>query len=326
MRAVVCHGFGSPSVMKVCSVPIPKVEPLQVLVRVKAAGVNRGDIVQRMGHYPPPPGVTDILGLEAAGVVESIGSDVSSLKVGDRVMALLGGGGYADCVAVNETHCMPIPDQLDFITAAAIPETFLTAFQAIRLHTTTKAGDKVLFHAGASGVGTAGCQLARHFGATTIVTCSENKIEKKRGIADHIVSRHDVSTIAERVCDKVGENSVDLIVDPIFGGGYLEQNVKMLAVDGTVVVLGFMAGHKLPGMSALPLFAKRASIKFSTLRSQSDGYKANLVRQFSESCYSALALGQLKPIVQEVMPLEEASKAHEFMATNGTVGKLVLTM
>lgn len=332
MRAVLLPQFGAATVLKYATdVPIPQLQrkSRDLLIKVRAAGVNRGDIMQRKGHYPPPKGASEIMGMEAAGVVEDVGDASGKFKVGDRVMCLLAGGGYGEYLAVHEGSCMPIPEGMSFTDAAGIPEVFLTAFQSMRINGNVQAGDTVLVHAGASGVGTAACQLAKLFGATSVTTSSEGKVGECKKFADHAVSRTpDAETkkqFAPKVIEALGGAKVNLIIDPVFGGGYLEEDAEVMAVDGKVIVLAFMGGSKLKGFSAVPLFRKRTEIKFSTLRSQSSAYKKKLVDAFTEQALGAFASKDMAPVISKVLPIQQVAEAHQEVESNATVGKIVLS-
>ena len=330
MRGVAVDGKGGPEVMRIADdLPVPVLKPTEVMIRVHATSVNRVDTVQRKGLAPVPPGASPILGVEAAGVVADVGAEVTEWKTGDRVMCLIPGGGYAEYAVADQHTCLAVPPNMSWAAAAATCETFLTAFQAMKLNADVQPGDHVLIHAGASGVGTAACQLCRHvLRATSITTSSEGKVAECAKYADHAVSRtKNESTgaqFSDKVIEAIGGAKVNLVIDPVFGGGYLQENAEVLAADGKIVVLAFMGGPTIPDFNAMPLFRKRAEIKFSTLRSQPLAYQARLVKAFREQCYAKLVDGSLSPVVQAVLPLAEVRKAHELIESNDTVGKIVL--
>lgn len=318
-----------------------------VLVRVKATAVNRADTMQRKGLYPPPPGASEILGLEAAGVVEEVGSEVQDWKAGDKVMCLLSGGGYADFVCVDMGSILPVPEGYSYVEAAALPEVFLTAWQALAMDRQPKAGDRVLIHAGASGVGTAAAQLVeRVLGGVAITTSSDDKVSACQQFASIAVSRTANPETGKCFADKVndalqrsadslppGPPGVQLIIDPVFGGTYLNEDAEVLGVDGRVVVLAFMGGSTIKDFTAAPLFfRKRAVIQFSTLRSRDISYKSALVANFRSRAWpyfsdlSRPASRRLAPVISAVLPFGDVAKAHTMVEANQTTGKVVLDL
>lgn len=349
MRAVIAKGFGKPSVLSVSSdVPVPRLtSPEHVLLRVKATAVNRGDTAQRKGFYPPPPNTTDIMGLEACGVVESVGSNVSAVSAGDKVMALLPGGGYGEYVSVHAGHLLPLPRHMSFEDGAAIAEVFLTAWQCLQLNMRVKKSDHVLLHAGASGVGTAAAQLTQKvLGGTAVVTCSEKKVPEALKYAKYAVSRTP-TTISTTLADgKVQTNTycfedkirnllgkkplINAVIDPVFGGSYLTETINVCADDAEITVLAMMGGATLEKFNASVAFRKRISIKFSTLRSRDDAYKSLLVKSFADNALpffddSLPAAQRVVPVVDKVLPIGDVAKAHELIDASDSIGKIVLT-
>ncbi len=297
--------------------------PSEVLVEVAAAGLNRADCLQRRGFYPAPPGVpADVPGLEFAGMVESVGGSVSAWKPGDRVMGIVGGGSMATRLVTEGAELMAVPRELSLEEAAAVPEVFLTAYDAIVLQGGLGAGRSVLFHAVASGVGTAGIQLASVIGATSIGTSrTADKLPRCTEIGlNHAVLVED-GNFAEEVLE-AAPNGVDVILDTI-GAAYLTQNVKVIGKKGRIIVIGLMGGVK--GELALgSLLAKRASIHGSVLRSRSPEEKAELTKSFTDEILGRFASGDLKPIIDDVLPMTDVQAAHRRMEANETFGKLVL--
>lgn len=297
--------------------------PSEVLVEVAAAGLNRADCLQRRGFYPAPPGVPpDVPGLEFAGMVESVGGSVSAWKPGDRVMGIVGGGSMATRLVTEGAELMAVPRELSLEEAAAVPEVFLTAYDAIVLQGGLGAGRSVLFHAVASGVGTAGIQLASVIGATSIGTSrTADKLPRCTEIGlNHAVLVED-GNFAEEVLE-AAPNGVDVILDTI-GAAYLTQNVKVIGKKGRIIVIGLMGGVK--GELALgSLLAKRASIHGSVLRSRSPEEKAELTKSFTDEILGRFASGDLKPIIDDVLPMTDVQAAHRRMEANETFGKLVL--
>ena len=305
-------------------IDLPEPGPSQVLVEVAAAGGKRTDSLDRPGFYPAPPGVpADVPGLEFAGVIESVGDAVSAWKPGDRVMGIVGGGSMATRVLTESAELMPVPNELSLEEAAAVPEVFLTAYDAIVLQGNLQAGQSVLLHAVASGVGTAGIQLASVIRATSIGTSrTADKLPRCTELGlNHAVLVED-GNFAEAVLD-AASNGVDVILDTI-GAAYLAQNVKVIGKQGRIIVIGLMGGVK--GELALgTLLAKRASIQGSVLRSRSPAEKAELTKSFTKEMLGRFATGDLKPIIDEVLPMTDVQASHQRMDANDTFGKLVLT-
>ena len=323
-KAIRIREPGGPEVLGVGEIDLPEPGPSQVLVEVAAAGLNRADCLQRRGFYPAPPGVpADVPGLEFTGVIESVGDAVSAWKPGDRVMGIVGGGSMATRVLTESAELMPVPNELSLEEAAAVPEVFLTAYDAIVLQGNLQAGQSVLLHAVASGVGTAGIQLASVIRATSIGTSrTADKLPRCTELGlNHAVLVED-GNFAEAVLE-AASNGVDVILDTI-GAAYLAQNVKVIGKQGRIIVIGLMGGVK--GELALgTLLAKRASIQGSVLRSRSPAEKAELTKSFTEEMLGRFATGDLKPIIDEVLPMTDVQAAHQRMDANDTFGKLVLT-
>jgi len=292
-----------------------------VLVRVKAAGINRADLAQRRGGDPPPPGASPILGLEMAGVVEE-GS--GEWKSGDRIMALLPGGGYAEKARIPAGMGMRIPDGMSFEEAASIPEVFLTAYLNLFRLGGLKAGQSVLIHAGASGVGTAAIQLAREAGANAIVTAgSEAKREACLALGAGEAIDYKAGPFLPRVKEATGGRGVDLILDFV-GASYWEQNLQALATDGKLILIGTMGGTKVPEFDLGQLLYRRLQVIGTALRSQPPGEKERLTAEFAGFALDRFAEGKLKPVVDSVWDWNEAEKAHAHMASNRNIGKIIL--
>ncbi|WP_027094219.1 NAD(P)H-quinone oxidoreductase [Cohnella thermotolerans] len=292
-----------------------------VLVRVKATALNRADLLQRRGLYPPPPGASPILGLEMAGVVEE-GS--GPWKPGDRVMALLPGGGYAERVRIPAGMAMRIPDALSFEEAAAIPEVFLTAYLNLFRLGGLKSGQTALIHAGASGVGTAAIQLAREAGVRTIVTAgSQAKRDACLALGAGEAIDYKAGPFAPRVREATGGRGVDLILDFV-GAPYWEQNLASLAIDGKLIIVGTMGGAKVPELDLGHLLARRLQIIGTALRTQPKERKEELTADFAAFALPRFASGKLKPIVDSVWDWNEVEAAHARMESNANIGKIVL--
>ncbi|HHP7239012.1 NAD(P)H-quinone oxidoreductase [Longibacter sp.] len=323
MKAVIVTEPGDPSKMTIGEVPAPEPGVDEVRIRVHATALNRADTFQRRGHYPPPDGESELLGLEMAGVVEETGDGVVDWSEGDRVFALLGGGGYAEEVVVHKDLLMAIPPGMSMTDAAAVPEVFLTAYQALHWLGRLDGASRVLVHAGASGVGTAALQLVRSAGATAIATASAGKHDVcRRYGADEVVDYRNEDFV-EAVDEWTEGRGVDLVVDFI-GAPYFHKNVLSLAVDGIIVQLATLGGATVDSVSLRDLMAKRVHLKASTLRSRSRAYKVRLTEEFAAHALPLFIDGDLEAVIDSVMDWTEVSRAHERMENNENAGKIVL--
>ena len=323
MRAIVVKQPGGPEVMQIAEVPDPKPREGDLIVRVRAAGVNRADLLQRLGRYPPPPGDPETIGLEIAGEVEHA---AGRWKRGDKVMALLGGGGYAEKVRVPSGQAMPIPAKLSFAEAAAIPEAYLTAYLNLFTLGALAPGHVVVVHAAASGVGSAGLQLCKGIARVILATASPAKHDACRALgATHVLAREDVPVpdrLPQAVKDASGGRLADLVFD-LVGGSYLEANVAALALHGRLCCISTMGGAK-GTLDMNRLLAQRLTLMGSTLRSRSTEQKAKLVADFTANALPRFDRGEIKPVLWKTFPLAEAGRAHEEMQANVVVGKIVL--
>lgn len=323
MRAVLVRAPGGPEQLVMGVFPRPEPGPHEVRVAVRATALNRADLLQREGRYPPPEGASPLLGLEMAGVVEAVGPGVTARRVGDAVCGLLPGGGYAEYVVLHEDLAMPIPDGLTFEDAAAVPEAFLTAYQALHWLGRLAPGETVLVHAGASGVGTAAIQLARAAGATVYVTASAGKHALCLDLGTAAAIDYRTEDFAARVRDLTSGRGADVVLD-FLGASYLAKNVEALALDGRIVLLATMGGALAERFDMRPFFRKRATLAASTLRNRSLDYKAALTRAFAAEALPRLADGTLRPIVDRVFDWTDAAAAHRCMEENRNAGKIVL--
>lgn len=322
MRAVLFDTPGDESVLRWAETEAPTCAPHQVLVEVRATAVNRADLLQRAGHYPPPRGASEILGLEAAGVIAEVGAQVSGWAVGDKVMALVPGGGYAERLAVDARHILPVPARVGLPAAGAVPEVFLTA--ALNLFTLggLERGQRVLVHGGSGGVGTAAIQLAALAGAEVWTTAGgPERCAACVALGAHQAIDHRAESFAARLGDAGG---ADLILD-IMGAKYLDANLKSLRADGTLVVIGLQGGVKGELNLGLAL-SKRLRVVGSTLRALPDPRKAALVAAFRERWLERFETGELRPIVDRTLPITEVAEAHRAMAAGSQFGKILLTM
>ena len=318
MRAVIFDGAGGPDVIRLGEVPKPAVAPGQVRVRVHAAALNRADLVQRLGHYPPPPGwPSDIPGLEFAGEVEAVRDDVSRWAVGDRVMGLVGGGGQAEYVVVHEDELIPIPDGVDYAHAAAIPESFLTAYDALSVRARLQSGERVLIHAAGSGLGTAAAQIARRIGATVLGT-SRNADKLARATVFGVEQGIDTSGGSFR--DAVRE-PVDVVLD-VLGGRALTDNLAVLAPRGRLVLLGLLAGS-IAQIDLDLLLRRRLEVIGTVMRTRGLEERTALAREFTDVMVPLFEHGVLRPVVDRVIRMSEIAAAHAALERNETFGKVV---
>jgi putative PIG3 family NAD(P)H quinone oxidoreductase len=323
MRAIVFDEPGDESVLHLGEVPSPELSPGQLRLRVAATAVNRADLLQRQGLYPPPPGASELLGLECAGEVAEVGAGVSGWSVGDRAMALLPGGGYAEEVVVDAGSAMPVPARLDLVHAAALPEVFLTVHLNVFELGALSEGGAVLVHGGGSGIGTAAIQLVRAAGGRIVVTAgSEEKCQRCRDLgADRAVNYREGDFVA--ACKEATDGrGVDVVLDSI-GAPYLERNLAALAMDGRLVLIGLMGGAKAE-ISLATLLMRRIHVIGSTLRTRPVEEKAAIVRGFLARFGAALEKGEVGPVIDRVLPLAEAAEAHRIVKRSEHFGKVLL--
>lgn len=323
MKAVIFDLPGEADVLKVAEVPVPIPGEKYIRIKVAAAGVNRADILQRRGKYPPPAGASSILGLEVSGIVESIGKGCSKWKAGDKVMGLLSGGGYAEYVVMHEDMAMPVPLTIHLAQAAAIPEAFLTAYQSLVWLAHTQARETVLIHAGASGVGTAAIQLALALDAVPIVTASKEKHNLCYQLGARASIDYKTKDFVVELKNITNDRGVDVIVDFI-GAPYFKKNLEILRTDGRLVLLASMGGFKVEEFNLLSILTKRATIMGSTLRARSPEYQIKLTRDFWNFSKNLFAEGALRPVIDRLLPFSEAGNAHQLIEENKTAGKIIL--
>lgn len=323
MKAILVNQPGDADQLELGSYRKPNVKKEHLRVKVEATALNRADILQREGKYPPPKGESPLLGLEVAGTVEKVGAGCEGWKEGDRVFGLLGGGGYAEYANLHHGLAMPMPEGLSFDEAAAIPEVFLTAFQALYWLGNLEMGQDVLVHAGASGVGTAAIQLATAGGARVFTTASQSKLDACRELGAERAIDYRNDDFVQEVLKATHKRGVDLVVDFI-GAPYLERNLEALAMDGRIVMLATLGGAKLESFSLRSLFAKRAQVMASTLRNRDLAYKTLLTSEFASFALPLFEEGRLKPVIDTVYHWKDVADAHRRMEANRNVGKLVL--
>ena len=321
MRVVEASGAGGPDVLGIGTRPVPEPGPGEVLVRVAFTGVNGPDLMQRKGLYPPPTGASDLLGLEIAGEIVSVGPDAARWSVGDRVCALTNGGGYAEFCAVDASHCLPIPGELDETAAASLPETYFTIWSNIFMTAGLSDGETFLVHGGAGGLGTTSIQLGKAFGAKVVATESpEDRCAFCHGLGADRVVDYDKEDFVEVVRAEFG--GADVILD-IVGGPYVERNIKAARHDGRIVQLAFALGSRVE-INLMPIMLKRLHYTGSTLRSRPATYKAEVAASLEATVWPLFADGKLHSVVNTVLPLAEAAQAHRLMESAGHKGKIVL--
>jgi NADPH2:quinone reductase len=325
MRAAVITERGGPEVFRIEDRDDPKPGPEDVLVDVKATALNRSDLLQRMGGYPAPPGVSaDVPGLEFSGVVIEAGERVTGVSPGDNVFGLLGGGGYANRVITHHRMAMPMPANLDFVQAAAVPEVFFTAYDALFNHCELEMGESVLIHAVGSGVGTAALQLAHHAGAYVFGTAgSADKLAKAAELGLDVGINYKEEDFAEVVKDKTSRAGVNVVLDMI-GEPYWERNLASLSQKGRLVLVGLMGGDKVQ-TSLGALMPKRLRIHGTVLRVRPLEEKIALTQQIQQHVLPLIADGRIVPVVDRAFPLDQVSQAHEYMESNANFGKIILT-
>ena len=315
---------GGPEVLVPATRPLPEPGPGEVLIQVAAAGVNRPDVLQRQGGYPPPPGASDIPGLEIAGAVVALGPGVGDLKIGDRVTALVTGGGYAEYCTAPIPQCLPIPDGLSPIEAACLPETFFTVWTNVFDRGRLAAGETFLVHGGSSGIGTTAIQLAKAFGARVFATAGS--AEKCRACEDLGAERaidYREEDFVEIVKAATGGDGVNVILDMV-GGDYIQRNIRALAPDGRLCYIAFLGGSKAE-VDFLPMMLKRITISGSTLRARSVEFKGAIAGNLKDRVWPLVEAGQVRPVVHASFALAEAAEAHRLMESSAHIGKIVLT-
>lgn len=325
MMAIAIREPGPPEVLVPIERPMPAAAPGEVLVKVAAAGVNRPDVMQRQGRYPPPPGASDIPGLEIAGEIIAVADDVKTWSVGDRVCALISGGGYAEFCCAPAPQCLPIPAGLDVVQAAAIPETFFTVWTNVFERGRLAAGDSILIHGGSSGIGTTAIQLAHTFGARVLTTAgSDEKCSACRSLGADVAINYRATDFVAAVRDETAGRGVDVVLDMV-GGEYLQRNLESLAMDGRLVQIGMLGGLNAQ-INMGPVLQRRLWITGSTLRPRSVPEKAAIARAVHQHVWPLLEAGTVRVPVHATFPLQQAAEAHRVMESSAHIGKLVLTV
>ncbi len=325
MKAITIPAPGGPEALVPADVEAPEPRPGEVLVRVAAAGVNRADTMQRQGFYPPPPGESEVPGLEVSGVVESLGDGVEGWAVGDEVCALLAGGGYAELVRVPAGQLLPVPAGVSLVDAAALPEVVCTVWSNVFLTANLQPGEMLLVHGGSSGIGTMAIQLAKAVGATVAVTAgSAEKLEACRALGADVLVNYRDEDFVERVREATDGHGADVVLDNM-GAKYLGRNVDVLATNGRLVVIG-MQGGRTGELDLGVLLAKRGAVIATSLRARPAAEKATIVAAVREHVWPLVEDGVVRPVVHSRHPLAEAAAAHRELEESGHIGKILLTV
>jgi NADPH2:quinone reductase len=325
MRCIEIHDMGAKSRLELGHRPLPQPGSGEVLVKVAAAGVNRPDLVQRQGAYPPPPGASDILGLEIAGEIAALGPDAAGIAVGQQVCALVTGGGYAEYCVAAAPLCLPYPKGYDAVQAAAIPETFFTVWHNVFQRGRLQPGERFLVHGGGSGIGTVAIQLAKAFGATVFATAGgANKCRACRDLGADRAIDYKAEDFVAAIEKATGGKGVDVILDMV-GGDYLARNIKCLAVDGRHVSIAFLHGATAE-INFLPMMLKRLVLTGSTLRPQSVAVKGAIAAELREKVWPLLDQGKVAPQIYRTVPLAEAEEAHRLINDDRHFGKIIMTL
>jgi len=325
MRCIEITEHGGPDVLVMGERPLPVLNNGHVLIKVTAAGVNRPDVVQRLGQYPPPPGASDIPGLEVSGTVIEKSKDVKRWQLGEPVCALVTGGGYAEYVTAPETTCLPVPASLKLIEAAALPETFFTVWHNLFQRAKLRAGEAVLIHGGSSGIGTAAIQIAKALGARIAVTAgSASKCIACLELGADLAINYRTQDFVDEIKANGAFKGVNVILDMV-GGDYVAANLKCLKTDGRLVNIAFLEGSKVT-LDLMPIMLKRLIVTGSTLRPQSLESKRSIAHELEEKVWPHVRDGTIKPVIYKLFPLDQASEAHKLMESGKHIGKILLTL
>ena len=326
MPIIAADGAGGPEVLKPSTAVLPVPRADEVLIRVMAAGVNRPDVAQRSGAYPPPPGASPLIGLEVAGEVVALGAGVTGYRIGDLVCALTNGGGYAGYCVAPETQTLPWPKGYDAIRAGAVPETYFTVWANMFGHGRLAAGENVLIHGGSSGIGMTAIQLAKAFGARVFATAgSDEKVAACMRIGADVGINYRTEDFAERIKEETAGKGVDVVLDMV-GASYFPRNIKSLAMDGRLVLIAFLGGSKVEAMDLAPIMTRRLTVTGSTMRPRTAAQKGAIAAALRAKIWPLLEAGQCGPVIHQVFPLAEAAAAHALMESSAHIGKIMLSV
>jgi NADPH2:quinone reductase len=324
MKHIAANGAGGPEILQLATGPLPELRPDEVLIRVMAAGVNRPDIAQRMGHYPPPPGASKLIGLEVAGEVAALGADAHGFALGDKVCALTNGGAYAEYCAAPTAQTLPWPKGYDAIRAAAVPETYFTVWANLFMAGRLKAGESVLIHGGSSGIGVTAIQLAHEIGATAYATAgSQAKCDACVELGATAAFNYKTVDFVDEIKRVTDGHGVDAVLDMV-GAPYTARNFRSLAMDGRLVQIAFLDGSKAENLDLLPIMVKRLIFTGSTMRPRTTAQKGEIAVQLLEKIWPMLEAGRAGPVIHTIFPLAEAAKAHALMESSTHIGKIML--
>lgn len=325
MTAITCTNFGGPEVLAPTRLAVPRPGPGEVLIKVAAAGVNRPDVIQRQGNYPPPPGAPDTLGLEVAGHIVAVGAGVKGHAVGEAVCALVAGGGYAEYCLAPAPQILPIPTNLSLVEAAALPETFFTVWSNLFDRARLEKGETLLVHGGASGIGTTAIMLGHAFGVRVITTAgSEEKAQVCRKLGADLAINYRTTDFVEAVKAATDGKGVDVILDMV-GGDYTDRNVKCLAVEGRLVQIAFLKSSRVE-VNLLPMMLKRLTLTGSTLRGRDIAFKGAIAAALKRHVWPLIEAGRVRPVVDSTYPLALAAEAHRRIDGGAHIGKIILTV
>ena len=324
MRAVVLEDHGGPEVLELVEVPEPAPGPDEVLVDVRATALNRADLLQRRGFYPGPPMALEIPGMEFSGTIAALGDRVRDWSLGDEVMGIVGGGAYAERLTTHERLLLPVPETVGVADAAAIPEVWITAFDALVVQGGLTSGRTALVHAGASGVGTAAIQIAKGIGARIAVTASAGKADRCRELGADVVVDYGTEDFLDATRDMTGERGVDVVLD-VVGGDYVDRNVDAVGTGGRIIQVGVMGGGG-SGLNVGKLLPKRAAVIGTVLRSRPLDEKIDITQRFAREMLPLFDLGPFRPVIDSRYPLDEIAAAHEHMEANRNVGKILIDL
>ena len=326
MMQISANGAGGPEVLKPIIGPVPQPKPDEVLIRVAAAGVNRPDVAQRAGSYPPPPGASPIIGLEVAGEVVAVGPEVTAFRLGDQVCALTNGGGYAQYCAAPEAQTLPWPRGYDAVRAAALPETYFTVWANMFMLGRLARGESALVHGGTSGIGVTAIQLAHEFGAIVYATAgTEAKLEACRRLGAAAGINYRTQDFAAEIKTLTGGRGVDVVLDMV-GAPYFQPNLRSLAMDGRLVQIAFLNGSKADNVDLLPIMLRRLTVTGSTMRPRSTAQKGEIAAELRAKVWPVLEAGRCGPVIHATFPLEQAADAHTLMESSTHIGKIMLTV
>jgi len=324
MTYVATDGAGAPEVMRLATGPVPVPKPDEVLIRVQAAGVNRPDVAQRQGAYPPPPNASPILGLEVAGQVVALGAEVRALRIGDRVCALTNGGAYAEYCVAPEPQCLPWPAGYDALRAAALPENFFTVWANVFGHGRLAAGERLLVHGGSSGIGVTAIQLAHALGATVYATAgSDEKVAACVTLGAVAAINYRTEDFYEAIKRLTDGRGVDVVLDMV-GAPYFTRNLRCLGIDGRLVQIAFLQGATVEKFDLTPVMVRRLSITGSTMRPRTTAQKGEIAAALRRTAWPLLAAGRCAPVIHAVFPLADVAKAHALMESSAHIGKIML--